>query len=147
MAGAVVEREPLYRNRGWYKGGDDIGPSYVEIDLSRQHLYFYLDGQLTLESALVSGSMNRGWGTPGGLFGLTYKERNATLRGENYTTPVNYWMPFNGNVGMHDATWRNAFGGDIYINDGSHGCINLPLGVARELYANITTGFPVICYY
>lgn len=145
--GAVGNREPLYTVRGWHKGQDDIGPSYVEIDLGNQRLYLVEEGQIILESELVSGHMMRGWGTPAGVFGITYKERNAILRGETYTTPVNYWMPFNGNIGMHDATWRRAFGGDIYIEDGSHGCINLPYSKAKEIHAFVSTGFPVICYY
>ena len=145
--GVTMDREPIYSVKGWQKGRDDIGSSYVEIDLGNQRLYLYEEGVIILESELVSGNMERGWATPEGIFGLTYKERNAVLRGETYRTPVNYWMPFNGNVGMHDATWRAAFGGDIYLDGGSHGCINLPLGKAKEIYAYISTGFPVICYY
>ena len=48
---------------------------------------------------------------------------------------------------MHDATWRNNFGGDIYLTNGSHGCINLPLDKAEAIYAYVSTGFPIICYY
>lgn len=81
------------------------------------------------------------------MFGLTYKERNATLRGENYATPVDYWMPFNGNIGMHDAGWRNSFGGDIYMRSGSHGCINLPRDKAEIIYGYMEHNFPIVCYY
>ena len=146
-AGSKVEREPEYAVTAVEKGNDDIGSSYVEIDLSNQHLYLYQKGVVVLESDFVSGNMSNGNGTPGGIFGLTYKTKNAILRGDNYATPVNYWMPFNGNVGMHDATWRGQFGGDIFLTSGSHGCINLPLGKAREMYEYVSTGFPVICYY
>ena len=55
-------------------------------------------------------------------------------------------MPFNMNIGMHDATWRNSFGGNIYINNGSHGCINLPLETAKTIYSYIDTFFPIIVY-
>ena len=87
--GERVEREPLYFARGYATGrpGEDIGSSYVEIDMGNQHLYLYIDGEIILESDFVSGNISRGFGTPAGVFGLTYKERNATLRGENYTTP------------------------------------------------------------
>ena len=64
--------------------------------------------------------------TPTGTFGITYKERDATLTGQNYSSDVKYWMPFYGNVGLHDASWRSSFGSDIYVTNGSHGCINLP---------------------
>lgn len=148
LQGSILKKEPLYLMRAAQKGSNDIGPSYVEADLSNQHLYLYQNGELVLETDFVSGSMNRsGRMTPPGVFGLTYKTTNAVLRGEDYETPVNYWMPFNGNVGMHDATWRASFGGEIFLTNGSHGCINLPLNMAKEIYQYVSTGFPVICYY
>lgn len=147
--GEQVEKEPLYFARGYATGapGEDIGASYVEIDMGNQHLYLYMNGELILESDFVSGNISRGYGTPAGVFGLTYKERNATLTGENYASHVDYWMPFNGNIGMHDASWRGSFGGDIYMRNGSHGCINLPRDKAEEIYGYMERNFPVICYY
>lgn len=145
--GEVIEKEPAYSYTAAQTGEKDIGDTYVEIDLSNQHLYLYVEGKLTLESDFVSGNAARGWNTPAGVFGLTYKTRDAVLRGDNYATPVSYWMPFNGNIGMHDATWRNSFGGDIYLTNGSHGCINLPYENAKIIYEYVYTGFPVICYY
>ena len=119
----------------------------MEIDLSAQHLYFIKDGSVIMESPLVSGNMSRGWGTPGGVFGLTYKTRNAVLRGADYATPVSYWMPFNGGVGIHDLASRgNNFGGDIYKTNGSHGCINTPLEAAKTIYETVSVGTPVIVY-
>lgn len=143
---AVINREPVYLYTGYNRGGDDIGNSYVEIDLTNQHLYLFIDGELILESDFVSGNISRGYGTPTGIYGITYKERNATLKGENYATPVSYWMPFNGNIGMHDAGWRNKFGGKIYKTNGSHGCINLPKQNAEIIYGYLEKNFPVICY-
>lgn len=145
--GAVTEREPVAGIKAAQKGKDDIGTSYVEIDLTNQHLYVFEKGEIVLESDFVSGGVSAGNTTPGGLFGLTYKTTNAVLRGADYVTPVHYWMPFNGNIGMHDATWRAQFGGDIYLTNGSHGCINLPLDKAREIYGYVYTGSPIICYY
>lgn len=145
--GMVTEREPVYSITALQKGQNDIGSSYVEIDLGSQKLYLFSEGSLILETDFVSGNVSRGWTTPAGVFGLTYKTKNAVLRGDNYETPVNYWMPFNGNIGMHDATWRGSFGGDIYMTNGSHGCINLPLSAAEQIYEYVSTGFPVVCYY
>lgn len=146
--GSVTEKEPLYISKAPNKGNSDIGFSYVEADLTNQHLYLYKNGELVLETDFVSGQItDPGCITPAGVFGLTYKTTNAVLRGENYETPVSYWMPFHGNFGMHDATWRTEFGGDFYLTRGSHGCINLPLDKAKEIYQYISTGFPVICYY
>lgn len=145
--GTVGVREPEYASKGPWKGINDIGNTYVEADMTHQHLYLFQRGELVLETDFVSGNMSNGCTTPEGVFGLTYKTTNAILRGADYVTPVTYWMPFNGNVGMHDATWRDTFGGDIYLNDGSHGCLNLPLDKAEEIYGYMTEGFPIICYY
>ena len=100
------------------------------------------------ETDFVSGNINNpGCVTPAGIFGLTYKTTNAVLRGADYETPVNYWMPFYGNFGMHDATWRSSFGGDIFLTNGSHGCLNLPLDAAAVIYSYVSEGSPIICYY
>ncbi len=147
--GSVENREPVYSSTARKKGMSDIGSSYVEADLTNQHLYLYKDGKIVLETDFVSGTMSStpDCVTPQGVFGLSYKTTNAVLRGATYQTPVNYWMPFYGNYGMHDAIWRSTFGGEIYITSGSHGCINLPLDAAAAIYEYVSTGFPVICYY
>lgn len=146
--GEIIDKEPVYSSKGAQKGSNDIGNSYVEIDLTNQHLYLFQKGNIVLETDFVSGNMSKpDCVTPPGVFGLTYKTRNAVLRGANYETPVNYWMPFNGNVGMHDATWRSSFGGTIYLTSGSHGCVNLPLNMAAAIYEYMSTGFPIVCYY
>ncbi len=146
-SGNSQEREPVYSQTAAARGENDYGNTYVEINLSAQHLYYYVDGQLLVESDFVSGNEARGMGTPGGAFPLTYKQRNAVLRGQGYASPVSYWMPFNGGIGMHDASWRGSFGGRIYKTNGSHGCINLPASAARTIFENISSGIPVLCYY
>ena len=145
-AGESVTREPEYSQKAASHGANDYGNTYVEINLTAQHLFFYKDGKLLVESDFVSGNASKGWTTPPGAFPITYKERNATLDGEGYSTPVSYWMPFNGGIGMHDASWRSSFGGTIYKTNGSHGCINLPPAVAKTIYENISQGDPVLCY-
>lgn len=140
-------KEPVCLHEAYAKGADDIGPSYVEIDLSNQHLYLYKDGKLYLETDLVSGNVSAGHRTPDGIYGVTYKAQSVILRGPGYASFVYYWMPYNGGVGMHDATWRNKFGGTIYKTAGSHGCINLPLSVAKQIYEQVEAGFPVVTYW
>lgn len=144
--GESGERVPIYRQKAASYETPDYGNTYVEINLTAQHLFLYRNGECVLESDFVSGNPSRGNGTPTGIYGITYKERNATLKGENYRTPVSFWMPFNNNVGMHDATWRNEFGGNIYQTNGSHGCINLPYSIAEEIYRQVEKDTPVICY-
>ena len=145
--GESGERTPIYYQTAASYGTPDYGDTYVEINLTAQHLLLYVEGEMVLESDFVSGNAARGFDTPAGIYGITYKERNATLRGQGYSSPVSYWMPFNNNVGMHDASWRSSFGGNIYKTNGSHGCINLPPSVAEEIYGYVEKGTPVICYY
>ena len=145
--GEQTSREPEYSQKAASRSGNDYGNTYVEINLTAQHLYFYVDGKLLVQSDFVSGNAAKGWSTPAGAYSITYKQRNATLKGQGYATPVSYWMPFNGGIGLHDANWRKTFGGTIYKNKGSHGCINLPPAVAKTIYENISAGDPVLCYH
>ena len=131
----------------------DYGASYVEIDMGEQNVYVYVDGVCVLSSPCVTGRMTKGRITPEGMYSIQYKQRSRYLTGRNpdgsisYRSYVNYWMPFNGGIGLHDATWRGKFGGSIYVYSGSHGCINLPLDIAKQLYDIAYAGMPVICYY
>lgn len=139
-------REPVWFQKATELGvgaSGDFGDTYVEINLTAQHLFFYKDGKLVVESDIVTGKND---GTPTGTYRLTYKERYATLNGENYSSPVSYWMPFSGNVGLHDATWRTSFGGTLYKSGGSHGCVNLPVKVAQTIYENIPEDTAIIVY-
>lgn len=145
--GVIVTREPEWITEGASHGEYDYGDTYVEVNLTGQHLFFYKNGNLLVECDFVSGNASKNWSTPAGIYPLTYKQRNATLRGENYATPVSYWMPFNGNIGLHDADWRGSFGGALYKTNGSHGCVNLPPKAAKIIYENIEKGDPVICYH
>ena len=144
--GEQKDKEPVYYQKAVQYGDDDIGTSYVEINLSAQHLFVYKDGKKVLETDFVSGRVSNGNATPEGVYPIQHKRMNATLKGEGYATPVTYWMPFNRNIGMHDAYWRDSFGGDIFINSGSHGCINLPPAMAKKIYEIVENGMPVICY-
>jgi len=113
------------------------------------------NGGVIVESDFVSGRASmKDRITPAGVFSLYYKERNRVLRGTKqpdgsyeYESPVKYWMPFNGGIGLHDASWRSKFGGTIYQYSGSHGCINLPTSAAAAIYENIEAGMPVVCFY
>lgn len=151
--GNTITREPCYKKSPISDENYGIGNSYVEIDLTRQKVWVYVDGYLEIETDCVTGCINQGHETPTGIFTLTNKDEDRILRGallangkREYESFVNFWMPFNGGIGLHDATWRNSFGGNIYINDGSHGCINLPLKVAKKLYGIIDYDMPIIVY-
>lgn len=146
--GGKIYREPIANPYGAQSYVDtDLGNSYVEIDLSSQYLWFYKDGQLMVEGDVVTGDRSRRRETPQGTYKLDYKQRNATLRGPGYATPVSFWMPFNGGIGIHDATWRGSFGGKIYVSNGSHGCVNVPYKMAQIIFNNIDQTMPIVCHY
>lgn len=155
QAHANVEREPVYARRGAVYGANDLGGTYVEIDLTAQHLWYYKDGMLLMDSDFVSGTYyDYSRQTPGGTYTLKAKQRNQVLRpapnedgSYDYESPVSYWLPFNGGIGLHDANWRWNFGGNIYLYGGSHGCINLPVSFAGNFYENIEVGCPIVCFY
>lgn len=144
--GDVISREPVYAKTANSREGNDYGDTYVEVNLTAQHLFYYKNGELVLETDFVSGNESKGWHTPTGAYGLYYKQKDKVLRGEDYATPVDFWMPFNGGVGFHDATWRSDFGGNKYKTGGSHGCVNMPYSYAKKLFENIEAGCPIFVY-
>ena len=146
-AGEDVTRDFTYLYEGTSHGEHDYGDSYVEVNLTEQHVYVYKDGELVVDSDCVSGSISSDHGTHTGAYSIAYKQTDATLKGDNYESHVNYWMPFNMGEGLHDATWRSKFGGTIYQTSGSHGCINLPLSKAEEIYNIVEAGWPVLVFY
>ncbi len=153
-SGKPVKRDPLWNMTGFteYQIGNDIGNTYVEISIKKQHLWYYKDGKQIVSCDVVTGNPYMGYSTPTGTYGLSYKQYGATLRGENadgseYESEVYYWMPFFGNYGMHDATWRSYFGDEIYLGGGSHGCVNMPLRSAEKLFNNLADrNVPVVVY-
>lgn len=150
----TTTREPVYSSREFASDNNGFGNTYVEIDVSRQHVWFYKDGSRIVDSECVTGKMVKSRYTPAGIFTLVSKTSPKTLRGPKqadgsyeWESDVTFWMPFNGGIGLHDATWRSSFGGNIYKNSGSHGCVNLPYSVAKTIYNNIEVGTPIIVYY
>ncbi len=128
-------------------GPNDIGRKYLEIDLARQHMWYYEDGKLIIESDIVTGNPSKNNGTPTGTGRIWSKERDRFLSGEDYKSHVNYWMPFNwSGCGLHDATWRNKFGGQIYKVAGSHGCVNTPPENMKLFFEKIPLNTPVVVY-
>lgn len=146
-SGVTQVREPVYAFRGWSRNTNDIGYTYVEIDLTNQRMVFYKDGIPIVDTPVVTGNPNvPGNETPTGCYALDGMKSPAVLKGEGYAAPVTYWMPFAGNVGIHDATWRTEFGNNLYMLEGSHGCINTPYSQAEIIYQNIAIGAPVVVY-
>ena len=133
---------------------DDIGDTYVEIDLTAQTLWHYVDGELKHTCGIVSGQLKpEERMTLPGVYKVWYKARNYTMNGENstetWTTTCSYWtrVAIVG-IGLHDSQWRgNAVGGEIYKTNGSHGCINMTLNDAKYIYEQVDYSTPVVMYY
>ena len=145
--GGVMEREPYYLVPAGPEMGAGIGDTYAEVDITAQHLWVYRDGQMVLETDVVTGNMSRKQGTPGMLAYIYSKEKNRTLRGPGYTDFVQYWVPFYRGYGIHDSSWRTEFGGDIYKTNGSHGCVNISRDVMGDIFEQVEVGMPVVLYY
>ena len=146
-----VEREPNYSGkRPSKKGADDIGDDFVEVSIAKQTVWVVRDGKVKIETPVVTGNVPR-HNTPTGVYYIVYKDTNATLKGHNddgseYESHVRYWMPFYLGYGLHDANWRGAFGGSIYIGNGSHGCVNCPPYIMPKIFELCYTGMPVIVH-
>ena len=138
---------PAYLQMALKQGKDDIGDTYVEIDMGEQMMYYYQNGILQIETPVVTGNTSRRMGTPSGVNYVYLKQTNRILRGEGYASHVNFWMPVKGNIGIHDASWRSNYGGQIYQTNGSHGCINTPYEAMAKMYEMVEVGTPVVMYY
>ena len=145
--GQVIKREPIYSQTAVLPGTTDLGDTYLEIDYTNQHIYYYKEGKMVLDSDIVSGNLKKGNGSPDGIYKVVYKQSPAKLVGEDYASDVAYFVVFAYNVGVHDASWRSKFGGQIYKTSGSHGCVNVPKKFVAELYKIIEKDTPVVAYY
>lgn len=138
---------PEYIQMAQKQGLDDIGDTYIEVDMTNQMLYYYEKGELIIETPVVTGNTSLKRGTPCGTNYVYGKQKNRTLRGEGYAAFVKYWIPVKGNIGIHDSSWRKEYGGEIYIKNGSHGCINTPEEEVSKLYGRVEIGTPCVMFY
>ena len=153
-AGKTVTRSPIISRQATPEGQFAWGTTYVEVDIAEQHMWYIVNGQVAFETDVVTGKKGKN-DTPTGTFTILEKMRNKVLRGRplangkpSYLTPVSYWMRVTwSGIGFHDAGWQPTFGGDRYVNNGSHGCINMPPAKAKEFYGMLSVGCPVIIHY
>lgn len=139
--------QPAYTTYGFSRKADDLGNTYVEIDLTAQKMWYYLDGQQLVATNIVSGLPNTDRETPTGVFKLLSRETKRYLTGEDYKLWVEYWLPITwAGVGIHDASWQTTFGGNRYLTHGSHGCLNTPFDKVKTIFDNIKVGTPVLVY-
>ena len=152
-AGKKVERAPIISRQAMADGEFVWGNTYIEVDITEQHMWYIVNGAIALETDVVTGKKGVN-DTPTGIYNILEKMRNKTLVGRIvngkplYRTPVSYWMRVTwSGIGFHDANWQASFGGNRYVTNGSHGCINMPPAKAGELYNLISKGTSVIIHY
>ncbi|WBW49655.1 L,D-transpeptidase family protein [Peptoniphilus equinus] len=145
--GKTVTMKPVYKLEGHSRAQNDVGNSYIEIDLGRQHMWLYREGQLVLDTPVVTGNPNEGNSTPTGTQKIWSRETDRILKGKTWESHVNYWLPFDWTgCGVHDSEWRDQYGNTIYRTNGSHGCVNTPPAVMAQLYDNTFYNMPVVIY-
>ncbi len=139
-----TDRFPVYET-----DMDESSQTYVEVSIDEQHAWYYKNGEVALESDCVTGCVAQHNNTPKGYWYVDYIQNGRTLypKGATKGSWVNKWMRFTPDgCGLHDASWRSSFGGQIYKNNGSHGCVNLPKDFAYALFEEAYIGLPVIVY-
>jgi hypothetical protein len=153
--GETIRREPIYEQRAAVHGGNDWGNTFIQVDLTTQHMWFFENGVQVLDSPVVTG-LPGSMSTPPGVFWIVEVLQDTILEGavnpdtgvEANPTPVYYWMRVTwAGIGFHDALWQENFGGEWYRTNGSHGCINMPLEEARYLFSRIGLYTPVVIHY
>ena len=148
-----VSRKPVYSAEGYGEYSHDMGNTYIDVDITNQTVNYFRNGELKFTSKCVTGCRNTGTTTDIGAYYILNKITDVVLKGDNadgskYETPVKYWLGVTWTgEGFHDADWRDKFGGSIWINNGSHGCINMPPKKMPEFYNMIEVGIPVINHY
>ena len=145
--GETQVREPVYSHEGLVRKTNDIGYTYIEIDLTAQRMVFYKDGTPTADAQIVSGNpFVPNCATPVGCYTIGEMKSGCTVNGEDYPSAVNYWIPFDGNLGISDAPWRMDFGGQLYEFEGTHGSICAPSDQVQIIFSNVEKNTPVVIY-
>lgn len=123
----------------------DLEDTYVVVDKGEQQLYLYENNELLYTTPVTTGKDNTPTDT--GLFNIYSKETDRYLTdGKTYNVHVDYWMPYNGGEGLHDASWRSTFGTENYHSGGSHGCVNIPQKITPKIYEKVNIGDTVIVH-
>lgn len=150
-AGVNITREPAIVGVGYNGTLDDIGSSYIEVDILNQSMFVYIEGEQVISTPIVTGQI--GTDTIPGAYSIWNIESPSQLVGYNpwteqdYVQPVQYWLAFDDTgQGIHDANWQPYFGGDAYLNNGSLGCINTPPDVMASVFNYADAGMPVIVF-
>jgi lipoprotein-anchoring transpeptidase ErfK/SrfK len=113
----------------------------ILVSIGKQRAWMCERGRQVKTSAVTTGKLADDSSTPTGTWEITGKETDRYLNGPGYSDFVEYWLPFYGDFGFHDATWQTmSFGSPGYRTQGSHGCIHLPTPMMAWLYQWVQIG-------
>ena len=152
-SGEVITRELNYlqtaATHGTEENDSDLGDTYIEVNLLKQHLFCYKEGELITECDIISGGNQTP--TPAGIYRMRFMFTNYTFKRSYFDKTVAYWMVFYGddvdsNIGLISCDFRNDFGGTTYLYNGTHGSVYLPPDSAKIIYEQIPNDIPVIIY-
>lgn len=122
------------------------GEKWIDVNLSRKTMTAYVGSTAVIGPvAMVDGA--GATPTVTGTFNVYLKYQVQTMRGQNadgsnYVSENVPWVTyFHRGYALHGAPWRSSFG---YA--GSHGCINLPVGVAKQVWDFAPIGTPVVVH-
>jgi lipoprotein-anchoring transpeptidase ErfK/SrfK len=113
---------------------------WIEIDLSEQRLIAWEGSNQAFAVTVSSGKP----ATPTltGIFAIQSKHVSTRMRGEGYNVPyVPYTMYYSGGYAIHGAYWHNRFGTPV-----SHGCVNVRVEQAQQLFDWAAVGTPVVVH-
>ena len=117
----------------------------VLVSISSQHAWMCEGHRQVYSTPVTTGATFDGRNTPLGSWRVQGKERDRDLVGPGYRDHVKYWVPFNGDYGLHDAAWQKMpFGSPGYHQQGSHGCVHLPTPAMAWVYAWAKVGETVV---
>jgi lipoprotein-anchoring transpeptidase ErfK/SrfK len=124
---------------------------YIDVNLSSQSMCAYLAGGDQQGCwNITSGATAKGYYTPTGTFLIQRKVFVTSMPNPPSPVPltnIHYVSYFTAEGhAIHEAWWRSSFGGNPAWN-GSHGCVNAPIGVAKWIYDWAPIGTPVIIHY
>ncbi len=134
----------LYVNdwKGYNISSRYVGGNHILVSLTHQYMWVFNNYSLVMGTPIVSGKTITP--TVVGKFSIVYKQRSVYLRGTHY---VDYWMPFYGDYGIHDAHWQDPSNFFMYstanVYQGSAGCVNVPPANMATVFYNVSPGTPV----
>lgn len=140
-----ASRTPEYISEAKYREKNDFGDTFIEVSLDEQMMWYYVDGEIYVETPVTTGSIAHGGTDPRVVYVYSIIP-NKWLVGPTWRNFVKYWVAIQGAIGIHDASWRDVYGGTEYLYNGSHGCVNTPEEAMAKLFNRVEIGTPVIVY-